>query len=136
MDFSLLTLGVAFGLTMLYLISRTRRLRAPLPPGPARKFFLGNILDLPPANMPEWKHWMKLKERYGPISSLTVLGQTIVVISDYRTAVQLLDERNINYSNRPVLHFAGEMYVVVILLLHVTRSSFSTYFIVLGWAGI
>lgn len=125
-------IGVAFGLTTLYLISRTRRLRAPLPPGPAGTFFFGNIRDLPPANMPEWRHWMKLKERYGSISSLTVLRQTIVIINDYRTAVQLLDERNINYSNRPVLHFAGEMYVVVILLFNKILFQYLLYLRV-GW---
>lgn len=103
-------LDIALGLTGLYLISRTRKPPVPLPPEPKKKFILGNIGDLPPAGKPEWQHWMKHKELYGPISCISVLGQTIVFISDYKVALELLEKRNVNYSDRPVLHFCGEMY--------------------------
>lgn len=46
----------------------------------------------------------------GPISSITVLGQTIVVINDARIAFDLLDKRSNIYSSRPRMIFAGEMY--------------------------
>lgn len=107
----MLILDIALGLTGLYLISRTRKLPAPLPPGPKKKFLLGNIGDLPPVGKPEWQHWMKHKELYGPLSSVTALGQTVVIISDYSIAFDLLDKRSVNYSDRPVLNFCGEMYV-------------------------
>ena len=103
-------LAIALGLAGLVLISCTRKAPAPLPPGPKKKFLLGNIGDLPKAGQLEWEHWMKHKELYGPISSLSVLGQTIVIVSDYRAAFELLDKRNMNYSDRPVLKFCGEMY--------------------------
>lgn len=109
--FLMLILDIALGLTGLYLISRTRKNPVPLPPGPKRKFLLGNIKDLPPTGRPEWQHWIKHKELYGPISSISVLGQSIVIINDYRIALDLLDKRNANYSDRPRLRFCGEMYV-------------------------
>ena len=110
----MLILDIALGLTGLYLISRTRKDPIPLPPSPKGKFLLGNIGDLPPAGKPEWQHWMKHKELYGPISNISVLGQTIIIISDYKTAFDLLDKRNVNYSDRPVLNFCGEMYVYLV----------------------
>ncbi|TFB06211.1 O-methylsterigmatocystin oxidoreductase [Trichoderma ghanense] len=39
-----------------------------LPPGPKPLPILGNILDLPPAGTPEFQHWLKFKDLYGPIS--------------------------------------------------------------------
>ena len=109
MDPLILVLNITLGLIMLYLVLLIRKTSAPLPPGPTGRFLIGNVKDLPSADEPEWAHWRKHKEKYGSISSVTVLRRTIVIISDYRTAVELLDERNANYSARPTLHFAGEM---------------------------
>lgn len=109
MGLSFLLFDIAIVFSAFYYFSPLRRLPAPLPPGPKKTFLLGNIRDLPPADTPEWVHWMKHKELYGPISSLSVLGQTIVVISDHKAAFDLLDKRNAIYSERPVMHFAGEM---------------------------
>lgn len=47
----------------------------------------------------------------GPISSITVMGQTIVIINDARTATELLSKRSALYSSRPNLVFASEMSV-------------------------
>lgn len=47
----------------------------------------------------------------GPISSVTILGQTIVIVNDVDTAVELLEKRSAKYSSRPKQIFAGEMYV-------------------------
>ena len=45
----------------------------------------------------------------GPISSVTVLGTTFVIINDKDVAFDLLDKRSTVYSSRPVLTFAGGM---------------------------
>lgn len=45
----------------------------------------------------------------GPISSVTVMGQAIIIVNDYNIALDLLDKRSAVYSDRPVLPFAGEM---------------------------
>lgn len=45
----------------------------------------------------------------GPISSVTILGQTIVIVNDVETAVELLERRSAKHSSRPKQIFAGEM---------------------------
>ncbi|KAJ6007266.1 hypothetical protein N7540_011242 [Penicillium herquei] len=81
----------------------------PLPPGPVGKPILGNIADLPPPGTQDWVHWLKHKELYGPISSITVMGQTIVILNDSRIATELLGKRSALHSSRPNLVFASEM---------------------------
>jgi hypothetical protein len=47
----------------------------------------------------------------GPISSITVLGQTIVIVNDSKIAQDLLTKRSAIYSSRPRMTFASEMWV-------------------------
>ncbi|KAH8105630.1 cytochrome P450 [Phellopilus nigrolimitatus] len=81
----------------------------PLPPGPKPKPIVGNLLDLPPPGTYEWLHWAKHKELYGPISSVTVMGQTIIILNELELANELLDKMSAVYSDRPVLVFGGIM---------------------------
>lgn len=46
----------------------------------------------------------------GPISSITVLGQTMVIISDPEVAFELMRDRSAIHSSRPSQIFSGEMY--------------------------
>ena len=80
-----------------------------LPPGPRPRPIIGNLFDLPLSDVQEWVHWGKHKTLYGPISSLSVLGQTIVIINDARIAFDLFEKRSSMYSDRPRLVFGGEM---------------------------
>ena len=82
----------------------------PLPPGPKGLPFIGNVNDLPPPGQ-DYQHWLKHKDRYGPLSSVTVLGQTIVIIHDKDTAYELMEKRGNIFSGRPTAKFACEMYV-------------------------
>jgi hypothetical protein len=82
---------------------------APLPPGPKPKPIVGNLSDLPPAGVQEWQHWLKYKGVYGPISSITVFGQTIIIINDVQVATEMLEKRSSLNSSRPRLVFANEM---------------------------
>ncbi|KAG5645609.1 hypothetical protein DXG03_005747 [Asterophora parasitica] len=81
--------------------------RAPLPPGPRGWPIIGNMFDLAPRGDP--LPWLDHKDLYGPISSVTVLGQTIVLLNDLKTSVDLLDKRSSIYSGRPIFPFAGGM---------------------------
>ncbi|KAH8116638.1 cytochrome P450 [Phellopilus nigrolimitatus] len=81
--------------------------RPPLPPGPKGFPLVGNIHDLPDPVGKPWLHWRKHKDLYGPISSVTVLGRTIIVLNDYDTAVELLKKDNC--ADRPSFPFGGEM---------------------------
>jgi hypothetical protein len=47
----------------------------------------------------------------GPISSVTVMGQTLVIINDQRLAFELMEKKSAIHSSRPRQVFAGEMYV-------------------------
>lgn len=90
-----------------YVVSQRNKL--PLPPGPKPWPLLGNVTDLPPPGQPEWKHWLKFKDLYGPISSITVLGQTLIIIHDKEAASELMEKRAGNYSSRPYAPFADGM---------------------------
>lgn len=103
--------------------------RPPLPPGPKGKPIVGNMLDLPKSGQHEWLHWAKHRRQYGmfseyrvrneftfnvsdhagPISSLSIMGHKLIIINDYTSAMDLLDKRSLNFSDRPDLTFAGVM---------------------------
>ncbi|KAH8901213.1 cytochrome P450 [Thozetella sp. PMI_491] len=80
-----------------------------LPPGPKGLPLIGNIRDLPPKGLPEWQHWIKHKDKYGPISSVKVLGQPIILLHSREAAVELLEKRSTKHSSRPHMIFASEM---------------------------
>jgi hypothetical protein len=80
----------------------------PLPPGPKGLPLLGNVNDLPkPGGGLEAHHWLKHKDEYGPISSVAVLGQTIVIINDAQIALELLSRAQ--HQARPHMVFASDM---------------------------
>lgn len=70
-------------------------------PGPYQVPFVGRVHDLPIKYM-----WLKFKEwadQYGPIYQTTMLGATVLVISDEQIAQDLLVKRAKIYSDRPVI---------------------------------
>lgn len=81
----------------------------PLPPGPKGLPFVGNVSDLPPPGVPEYQHWLQHKERYGLLSSITVLGQTMIIIHDKEAAFELMEKRAQKHSGRPSMKFGMEM---------------------------
>ncbi|KAL7914398.1 cytochrome P450 [Trichoderma velutinum] len=79
----------------------------PLPPGPKPLPILGNIRDGPPAGVPDFLHWLTFKDKYGPISSLTVLGQTVVLLHDKDDVIELLEKKtSLKTSGRPSFLFS------------------------------
>lgn len=80
-----------------------------LPPSPRPLPILGNIKDMPPKGGRDWEHWAKFKELYGPIGSLTTLGTTLIIISDYNLAVELLDKQSSISSDRAQPTFLADM---------------------------
>lgn len=79
----------------------------PLPPGPNPLPLLGNILDGPPSRTPEYQHWLSFKDKYGPISSITVLGQTAVIVHDKEAITELLEKASLKTSSRPQFKFSN-----------------------------
>jgi hypothetical protein len=106
---NLIAIATLFTLYLLNRLLRSQRHDLPLPPGPKGLPILGNINDLPKPGILECHHWLKHKDSYGPISSITVLGQTFVVVNDADVALELLRDRAAKYSGRPKMMFSGEM---------------------------
>ncbi|KAI0088573.1 cytochrome P450 [Irpex rosettiformis] len=69
------------------------------PPGPPRLPFLGNILQVPRQfqSLP----FLEWSTQYGPIFSLDLLGQNIIVLNTFKAASDLLDHRSNIYNSRP-----------------------------------
>jgi hypothetical protein len=96
-------------IAILYMIRMQGKDARPLPPGPKGIPLLGNVNDMPKPGMLECHHWLNHKYLYGPISSVTVLGQTMVLIHDPMIAFELLRDRSAIHSSRPSQVFSCEM---------------------------
>ncbi|KAF5023001.1 hypothetical protein F66182_4959 [Fusarium sp. NRRL 66182] len=79
------------------------------PPGPKPLPLIGNARDFPPEGVPEYQHWLRHKDLYGPISSVTLLGTRLVIIHDREAAHDLLDKTAIKTSGRPSMTFANKI---------------------------
>ncbi|KAI1386111.1 putative cytochrome P450 oxidoreductase OrdA-like protein [Hypoxylon trugodes] len=113
MGISSLVISIGIGLAATYILIRLfssfNAHRLPLPPGPRSLPFVGNLNDLPKPGVLEAHHWLEHKRLYGPISSVTMMGQTIVIVNDAQLAFELLEKRSAKYSSRPRQVFVGEM---------------------------
>ncbi|KAJ5400901.1 hypothetical protein N7465_011390 [Penicillium sp. CMV-2018d] len=90
----------------LALRKRTKQLKCNVPPGPKPLPVIGNFLDLPSKGQPEYKHWLKHKDAYGPISSINVMGTTLVIFHDKDAAHAVMGKKAQKTSARPQLNFA------------------------------
>jgi hypothetical protein len=69
------------------------------PPGPATLPFIGNLHQMPREQ--GHKQFQKWANEYGPIYSLIIGNQTLVVLSSDYDIKELLVRRGSNYSSRP-----------------------------------
>ncbi|KAH7351485.1 cytochrome P450 [Pyrenochaeta sp. MPI-SDFR-AT-0127] len=102
---------LVLGIIVAYVVNRLVQPKPsrPLPPGPKGIPLLGNVSDLPKPGMLECHHWLKHKDLYGPISSVTVLGQTFIIINDAQIALELLRDRSAIHSARPYMVFSSDI---------------------------
>ena len=109
------SIEVGIAILLLYILKRLffdkRTALAPLPPGPKGLPVLGNVKDLPPSGTPEFEHWLKHKDQYGPISSVTALGLTMVIMHDKSMVMELMEKRGSKHSGRARMKFAMDMFV-------------------------
>lgn len=106
---ALLILSALISLALYLVLHKYTRThsRLPLPPGPKGLPIIGNIFSLPPNGVPEYEHWLKFKDLYGPISSITVLGRTLVILHDRKAVDELLEKMSTKTSSRPENTFSN-----------------------------
>ncbi|KAJ3912147.1 cytochrome P450 [Lentinula edodes] len=95
-------------LPLLALVFYAKRHTAQLPPGPPRKWILGNLLDLLKTNdllalVDTWQN------AYGDIVSLECFGLTVIFLNNLECCIDLLERRAGNYSHRPKMPFVREL---------------------------
>ncbi|KAG1818148.1 cytochrome P450 [Suillus subaureus] len=81
--------------------SMERRKVLPLPPGPRPMPIIGNIRGID-INAP-WLAYTEWGKQYGDIVYSHLFGQHIVVVNSEKVAIELLERRSYNYSDRPEL---------------------------------
>ncbi|KAL7932805.1 cytochrome P450 [Trichoderma chlorosporum] len=103
--------GIAVSITLLLYHQFFRKKNAflSLPPGPKPLPILGNTFDLPPPGIPEFQYWLKFKDLYGPISSVTSFGQTVLILHDKEATYDLMAKMASKTSGRPTTVFAYEL---------------------------
>jgi hypothetical protein len=122
----LLAISGIFSVYILKLIAQKRKQnprRLPYPPGPKGYPIIGNLLELP-LHKP-WLVYQELSRRYGTgiflvffaraltqgllfqpsgdITYLEAVGQPILIVNTLSRALELLDKRAVNYSDRPLV---------------------------------
>ncbi|KAG6199031.1 hypothetical protein E4U35_006897 [Claviceps purpurea] len=103
------SLALLAALVSIILYSRRRSassLRLPFPPGPKGLPIIGNVFDLPPAGIPEYEHWLKHKDTYGPISSISIFGTRLIILHSYEAQQELLVKKSSKTTARPTFYFS------------------------------
>ena len=96
-------------ISVIYYLFFNKRNNSRLPPGPPGWPIIGNLLDLPRQGIPEYRHWLEHKDKYGPISSVKVIGQTMLILHDQEAAKDLLEKTSKKTSGRPFMEFAHKL---------------------------
>ncbi|PCH44804.1 cytochrome P450 [Wolfiporia cocos MD-104 SS10] len=71
------------------------------PPGPKGLPLVGNLFDMPKSQA--WKTFTKWSEKWGDVISVSVFGQTIVILNSVECVNELLEKRGSVSSDRPCM---------------------------------
>jgi len=97
---SLLTSLVVSTLLLSILRLRLRRRNLPpLPPGPKGYPLIGNLYDIPHENA--WVTYAEWSKKYGDVIHVSVFGTSTIILNSAKAALELLEKRSANYSDRP-----------------------------------
>ncbi|KAG6885193.1 hypothetical protein C0993_004977 [Termitomyces sp. T159_Od127] len=90
-------LGIAA--VVLLWVKKSRQKRHILPPGPPGVPLIGHLLDIPAENQDLALY--ELGKIYGDVICLKLFGRSIIVLNSVEAAIDLLEKRSANYSDRP-----------------------------------
>ncbi|KAF9531077.1 cytochrome P450 [Crepidotus variabilis] len=79
----------------------------PPPPGPRKLPLIDNLLDMPTEK--EWLTFAAWGDNWGDIVSVSVFGQTMIILNTAKVAAEMLDKKSSIYSDRPILQMGGEL---------------------------
>ncbi|KEY72664.1 hypothetical protein S7711_09162 [Stachybotrys chartarum IBT 7711] len=105
-NISSFALTVAIVSFLIYFFPFRKQKVTKLPPGPPQWPVIGNLPHLPPKGLPEYRHWLEHKDKYGLISSVQVMGQTMLILHDQEAVKDLLEKTSKITSSRPHMEFA------------------------------
>ncbi|PPQ97130.1 hypothetical protein CVT26_000615, partial [Gymnopilus dilepis] len=92
----------------LYLRNKRRSSALPYPPGPKKRFLLGNLLDLPKTR--EWETYRQWGRDFNSdVIHIRAGSLDIIVINSFEAALDLLDKRSAIYSSRPQFTMVREL---------------------------
>jgi hypothetical protein len=107
-------MGSSFGLlcfiTIAYAFVRLAQVgRRPkgLPPGPRTLPIIGNLHLMP--TVKPYKVMAEWRKTYGPVLSLMVGSNPLILVQSHSAAKELLDKRGANYSSRPELYILSSL---------------------------
>ncbi|KAH8831690.1 cytochrome P450 [Flagelloscypha sp. PMI_526] len=92
------------------------------PPGPHELPLIGNLHQFPRSHI-----WIKLEEwgkQYGPIFSLNLAGQNVIVLGSHQVAHDLFAKQSTNFSDRPRNHVAQELLFGGLFFLFSSNTEF------------
>ncbi|KAE9389979.1 cytochrome P450 [Gymnopus androsaceus JB14] len=97
---------LAIPVVALIVMKSLSKSKGQMPPGPRGLPFLGNIFQLP---QHQWLRFTEWKEQYGPIFSLNMAGNPVIVLNSHEVVTELLEKRSTIYSDRPRFIMAHEI---------------------------
>lgn len=97
---------ILLALLIFFMVSYARSPWRRLPPGPRRLPIIGNALQLLDMN---WLTSKDCKDCFGEVMYLDAAGSPTIVLNSLKPAVELLERRSNNYSDRPRLIMAHEI---------------------------
>ncbi|KAF8168214.1 cytochrome P450 [Crassisporium funariophilum] len=103
----LLYLLTIFGSLLLFRYWTKKANKYPLPPGPGGYPIIGNIHDVP--HEYAWLTYSDWAKKYGHITYLNILGNPTIILNSAKAAIELLETRSSNYSDRPRMIMANEL---------------------------
>ncbi|KAK0199540.1 cytochrome P450 [Desarmillaria ectypa] len=99
---------ISISLTYLLYLRRSQSWQLPLPPGPKKRFLIGNLKDMPTSF--EWETYHKWGKEYdSDIIHLDMIGTSIIVLNSSEATSDLLDKRSSIYSSRARLPMMREL---------------------------